>query len=183
LGCSDMQPYTLNGYCHMLAPKVLLFLGEVPAELWPDGTQALKDECVDALRDKQVYRSLPDQFKQFQAEIWPLPAAERATGRERFVEEHSPLTYGDKPGWMRFGFPLSYNSDALEALAALMSVGEKPRAEYKPAIEVVRSAADEQMRWTMRNSFNGKMRADVEARGKPSKWLTLRALQVLGWAD
>ena len=38
LGCSDMQPYTLNGYCHMLAPKVLLFLGEVPSELWPEGT-------------------------------------------------------------------------------------------------------------------------------------------------
>ena len=48
---------------------------------------------------------------------------------------------------------------------------------------VVRAAADEQMRWTMRNSFNGKMRANVEAKGKPSKWLTLRALQVLEWAD
>lgn len=182
LGCSDMQPYTLNGYCHMLAPKVLLFLGEVPPELWPDGTVALKNACVEALRDKEVYRSLPEEFKQFQAEIWPLPAAERAAGRERFVAEHSPLTYDDKPGWMRFGFPLSYNSDALEALAALMGVGEKPRAEYEPAIEVVRSTADAQMRWTMRNSFNGKMRANVEAKGKPSKWLTLRALQVLEWA-
>ncbi len=182
LGCSDMQPYTLNGYCHMLAPKVLLFLGEVPRELWPEGTAALKDACVEALRSKEVYRSLPEEFKQFQAEVWPLPSSQRAAGRERFVAEHSPLTYGDKPGWMRFGFPLSYNSDALEGLAALMGVGEKPRAEYQPAIEVVRSAADEQMRWTMRNSFNGKMRANVEAKGKPSKWLTLRALQVLEWA-
>jgi len=182
LGCSDMRPYTLNGYCHMLAPKVLLFLGEVPPKLWPPGTTVLKDACVEALRDKEVYRSLPEQFKQFQAEVWPLPTAERAAGRERFVAEHAPLTYGDKPGWTRFGFPLSYNSDALEALAALMSVGEPLRAEYEPAIELVRSAADAQMRWKMRNSFNGKMRADVEAKGKPSKWLTLRALQVLEWA-
>jgi hypothetical protein len=34
----------------------------------------------------------------------------------------------------------------------------------------------------MRTSFNGKMLADVEKRGAPSKWLTLRALQVLDWA-
>ena len=44
---------------------------------------------------------------------------------------------------------------------------------------MVESAADAQMRWTMRNSFNGKMFADVEKKGAPSKWLTLRALQVL----
>jgi hypothetical protein len=35
------------------------------------------------------------------------------------------------------------------------------------------------MRWTMRSSHNGKMIADVETKGAPSKWLTLRALQVL----
>ena len=35
------------------------------------------------------------------------------------------------------------------------------------------------MRWTLRNSLNGKMIADVETKGQPSKWLTLRALQVL----
>ena len=68
-----------------------------------------------------------------------------------------------------------------EALASLMAVGEKRRAEYEPAIEVVRSAADPQMRWTMRTSFNGKMIGDVEKKGRPSKWLTLRALQVLEW--
>jgi hypothetical protein len=31
----------------------------------------------------------------------------------------------------------------------------------------------------MRNSLNGKMYGDVEAKGRPSKWITLRALQVL----
>ena len=39
------------------------------------------------------------------------------------------------------------------------------------------------MRWKLRNSFNGKMLADVENEGRSrSKWLTLRALQVLDWA-
>ncbi len=183
LGCSDMQPMSLNGYCHMLTPKVLLFLGEVPRELWPAGTDALRDACVEALRDKEVYRSLPAEFKQFQAEIWPLSVRERAAARDRFVAEHAPLHYGDKPGWTRFGFPLSYNSDALESLAALMAVGEPPRPEYQPAIDLVRAAADDGVRWKLRTSFNGKMIGDVEAKGAPSKWLTLRALRVLDWAE
>lgn len=179
LGCSDMQPMSVNGYCHMLAPKVLLYLGEVPQELWPQGTIALRDACVEALRDKQVHRSLPAEFKEFQEQIWPLPARERNAAAERFRAEHAPLHYGDKPGWLRFGFPLSYNSDALEALAALVAVGEPRRPEYKPALAVVREAADAQMRWKMRTTFNGKMLADIEAKGAPSKWLTLRALRVL----
>jgi hypothetical protein len=31
----------------------------------------------------------------------------------------------------------------------------------------------------MEYSYNGKMWADVEEKGKPSKWVTLRALRVL----
>lgn len=182
LGCSDMRPMSLNGYCHMLTPKVLLLLGEVPEELWPAGATALRDACIEALRSKEIYRSLPEEFKQFQAEIWPLPASKRVEARDRFAEEHAPLHYGDKPGWTRFGFPLSYNSDALEGLAALMAVGETMRPEYSAAVELVRGAADPQMRWAMRTSFNGKMLADVEKKGQPSRWLTLRALQVLEWS-
>ena len=172
----------LNGYCHMVTPKELLFLGEVPRELWPEGTDQLRDECVARLREKSVFRSLPIEAKEFNDAYWTASPADRKGLRESFLAEHPELHYKDKPGWLRFGYPLSYNSDALEALVALMSVGEIPRAEYEPAIDLVKAAADDQMRWTLRNTFNGKMLADVEEKGRPSKWLTLRALQVLGWA-
>lgn len=179
LGCRDMHEFALNGYCHMLAPKLLLFLAEIPPEARPDGTGELAEECVRVLRDKEVFRSLPAEFKEFQAEVWTRPRGQMAEARERFIAEHAPLHYGDKPGWLRFGFPLSYNSDALEALLALAAVGEVLRPEYEPALEAVENAADASMRWTLRNTFNGKMLADVEKKGEPSKWLTLRALQVL----
>ncbi|MFA5845162.1 MAG: hypothetical protein WC971_10085 [Coriobacteriia bacterium] len=179
LDCSFGLPYQLNGYCHMLAPKTLLFLAEVPRDLWPDGAGELRDAAVDALRDKEIFRSLPAEYKDFQDKVWSAPSAEREAVRDAFIAEHPVLHYKDKPGWLRFGFPLSYNSDALEALAALAAVGEERRPEYETALAVVESAADPQMRWKMRNSLNGKMYADVEAKGAPSKWLTLRALQVL----
>jgi hypothetical protein len=187
LGCVDCRPASgeqLNGYCHMLTPKILLFLAEVPRGLWPDGSEELRDECVERLRDKSVFRCLPEEYREFGDAFWSLPAGERKGFAERFRTEHPPdsLHYKDKAGWLRFGFPLSYNSDALEALAALMAIGEEPRAEYRDAIALVRDSADEQMRWTLRNTFNGKMIADIEEKGAPSKWLTLRALQVLDWA-
>jgi hypothetical protein len=171
--------HTLNGYCHMLAPKLLLLLAKVPRDLWPDGAEELRAGCVDALRDKQVFRCLPQGSREFADLVFVAMPAERDAVRTRFLAEHSPLAYGDKPGWLRFGFPLSYNSDALEALLALAAVGENRRPEYEPAIEAVAAAADGHCRWTMRNSLNGKMFADVEAVGRPSKWLTMRALQVL----
>jgi len=117
--------FTLNGYCHMLAPKVLLLLGAVPRTLWPPGAEELRDGAVGALRDKEVFRSLPEGAREFGALVYAAPAAERPGMRERWLEEHGPLQYGDKPGWLRFGYPLSYNSDALEALAALAGVGER----------------------------------------------------------
>lgn len=169
----------LNGYCHMLTPKLLLLLSEVPPALWPDGAKELRDECVAKLREKEVFRCLPSEAREFTDTIWSLPSAEREAFRERFTAQHPDLHYGDKPGWLRFGFPLSYNSDALEALLALAAVGEGRRPEYEAAIAAVLQAADPQLRWTMRNSLNGKMIADVEVKGAPSKWLTLRALQAL----
>lgn len=179
LGCAGLHDYALNGYCHMVAPKILLFLGEVPQSHWPKGALALRDACVGVLRDKEIFRSLPAEYSEFQKEVLSLPKAELAAARTRFVEQHEPLQYKDKPGWLRFGFPLSYNSDALEALLSLAAIGESARPEYAPAIEAVTNAADSHMRWGLRNSFNGKMLAAIETKGQPSKWMTLRALQAL----
>ncbi|MDO9558005.1 MAG: hypothetical protein Q7J82_10605 [Coriobacteriia bacterium] len=179
LGCRGMREFSLNGYCHMTAPKILLFLGEVPRPLWPSGADALRDACIRALREKEVFRSLPEEYAEFKDTVLRLPRSELAKAREEFIAEHAPLHYREKQGWLRFGYPLSYNSDALDSLLALGEVGETRRPEYLPAIEAVQGAADERMRWMLKNTFNGKMLADVETKGKSSKWLTLRTLQAL----
>ena len=177
--CRGGGDYQLNGYCHMLTPKLLLYLAEVPRDAWPDGAKELRDECVAKLRDKGVFHCLPEESREFNDAVWSMPSTERPGFRDRFITQHSRLRYRDKPGWSRFGFPLSYNSDTLEALLALAAVGESRRPEYEAAIAAVLEAADPESRWTMRNSLNGKMLADVETKGAPSKWLTLRALQTL----
>lgn len=41
------------------------------------------------------------------------------------------------------------------------------------------SKQDGEGRWSMKHSLNGKMWSDIEKKGEPSKWVTLRALRVL----
>jgi hypothetical protein len=64
----------------------------------------------------------------------------------------------------------------LEALTAL-GYGQDPR--LAAALELVLSKQDAQGRWKMKYTYNGKMWADVEEPGKPSKWVTLWATRVL----
>lgn len=179
IGCRELLGYQLNGYCHMLTPKLLLFLAEVPSDAWPDGAEELREKCIAKLRDKSIFRSLPEEAREFQEATYKMPAAERLASRDRFLGEHPTLHYKEKPGWLKFGYPLTYNSDVLEALYALALHDEPMRKEYAEAFAIVRDAADEEMRWTLKTSFNGKMLADVEKRGQPSRWLTLRALLVM----
>lgn len=81
--------------------------------------------------------------------------------------------------WFRFGFPRTYNADILEVLDALALAGYGRERRLGPAIEFMLSKQDKEGRWKMETSYNDKMLAEIEEKGKPSKWLTLRALRVL----
>ncbi len=81
--------------------------------------------------------------------------------------------------WFKFGFPLSYTSDVLEALLALTQAGYARDPRLQNAIDLMLSKRDADGRWGLKHSLNGKMWVDIEKKGKPSKWVTLRALRVL----
>jgi len=83
-----------------------------------------------------------------------------------------------KFGWTRLGFPLFYQSDALEVLDVLTKLGVKDKRMQR-AVDLVLSKQDDSGRWKLENTFNGKMWVDIEEKGKPSKWITLKATRVL----
>jgi hypothetical protein len=84
-----------------------------------------------------------------------------------------------RPGWLKFGFPLMYQSDALEALCVLAELGERDD-RLADALEAVAAKRGNDGRWRLESSFNGKTLVDVERKGAPSKWITARALYALG---
>ena len=81
--------------------------------------------------------------------------------------------------WFKFGYPLGYVTDVLLNLEVLSEAGLSEDPRLAEAIEWVLSQQDDQGRWTMTYSYNGKMWADVEEKGQPSKWVTLRAARML----
>jgi len=97
------------------------------------------------------------------------------------VSADYPFGFGDRPSssWYKFGYPIGYVADVLQNLEALTVLGQINDAKCKEALEFVTNKQDAQGRWKMEYSLNGKMWADIEKKGKPSKWITLRALRVL----
>lgn len=90
-----------------------------------------------------------------------------------------PYTGKVSSAWFKFGFPFSYWSDVLEAASVLAGLGYRDDPRLASALRLVQEKQDAQGRWTMESSFNGKMWVDIEAKGRPSKWVTLRALRLL----
>jgi hypothetical protein len=84
----------------------------------------------------------------------------------------------EKAGWKRFGFPLFYNSDILEVLDTLTRLNVHD-SRMQESINFVIDQQQPDGKWTLKHSFNGKFHHDIEEKGKPSKWITLRSLRVL----
>lgn len=77
--------------------------------------------------------------------------------------------------WFKYGFLLSYWSDILELVTVLAQVGYGRDPRLDAAWQLILDKQDAQGRWKLENSLNGKTWQDIEAKGQPSKWITLRA--------
>jgi hypothetical protein len=83
-----------------------------------------------------------------------------------------------KPEWLKFGFPLMWNTDVLEISGILTRLGYKDE-RMQEALDLVISKQDSQGRWKLESTFNGRLLVNIEQKGKPSKWITLNALRIL----
>ena len=83
-----------------------------------------------------------------------------------------------RPGWLKPGFPLMYQTDILEILEILVSLGCHDE-RMDEAVNIIRSKQTSNGRWILENTFNGKTLVDIEKKGAESKWITLKSLYVL----
>lgn len=85
------------------------------------------------------------------------------------------------PVFTRFAFPPRWHYDVLRALDHFQAVGAPRDPRLADAIDLVYRSRGEDGRWTLQHSFPGKTYFELERRGAPSRWNTLRALRVLAW--
>ena len=86
--------------------------------------------------------------------------------------------------WTQIFFPTRWHYDILRALDYLRRAGVAPDERTAEAIDLIRRKRDENGRWPLENTHQGRVHFDMEGPdGEPSRWNTLRALRVLRWAD
>lgn len=134
--------------CHMGAVKALKALAEIPKDKRSEGVKNMIEIGSEYILIHHIYKKSHD------------------------------LSSISKPGWLRFGFPLMYQTDALEILGILTKLGYKDK-RMQEAVDFVVSKQNTQGRWILENTFNGRFQVNIEEKGKPSKWVTLNALRVL----
>lgn len=89
------------------------------------------------------------------------------------------LNRTSKPGWLKFGFPLMYQTDALEILDILTGLGIKD-SRMDDAINIVIAKQDDMGRWKAENTYNSdRLLIPISQKDVQSKWITLRAMRVL----
>jgi len=134
--------------CHMGVVKTLKALAEIPKDKRSEGVKNTIEIGAEYILVHHIYKKSHD------------------------------LSSISKPGWLRLGFPLMYQTDVLEILGILTKLGYKDK-RMQEAVDFVVSKQDAQGRWKLENTFNGRFQVNIEEKGKPSKWVTLNALRVL----
>ena len=189
INCEVME-YSLLEFCYMAQPKLLLCFAADPALRRHPSVAAAIDLLARNLLARQIFVYVPGNRNEWHKVLELKPSKAELAGRtvkswlqeqkKRFLAEKGPGEPAEKPGWLKFGFPLHYNSDLLEALYALALCGVPAAGDslQKP-LGILREKMTPDGRWRLENSLNGKMRVDIEQVGKPSKWLTYRAWYAL----
>ncbi len=104
-------------------------------------------------------------------------AAEFLLRHRLYKKSHDPASVA-KPKWAKLGFPWMWDTDALELLLILTGLGFRDD-RMQDAIDLILSKQDDQGKWSLETTYNGRFQVDIEKRGKPSKWITLNALRIL----
>jgi hypothetical protein len=118
----------------------------------------------------------------------PEVTAARRLGEEYLLKRSlfRRLSTGEvaSPEFLRLRYPPRYEYDVLRALDYLRQAGFRPDARLDDAINILESSRQADGRWLLDEAHYEALALPFdEAVGEPSRWITLRALRVLRWAE
>ncbi|UCE39595.1 MAG: nitrogen fixation protein NifH [Thermoplasmata archaeon] len=134
--------------CHMGVVKIMKALAEIPKSKRTKAVNRTIEEGAEYLLKHHIYK------------------------RSRNLKKVS------KPQWVKFGFPLMYQSDAMEVMGILTRLGFRDD-RMQEALDLILSKQNEEGKWNLENTFNGRYLVNIEHKDKPSKWVTMNAIKVL----
>jgi hypothetical protein len=150
----------------------------------PSGTAYVRERCwgrhtcaLGAIKALKALSALPVEQRTAADEACIASGIEFFLQHRVFLRSRNPAR-PVKEGWLSFGFPRMYETDALEILDILLSLGcRDPRMQ--DAVDLVLSKQGSDGAWLMDHSWNGRMLVRIEKEGEPSRWVTYQALKAL----
>jgi len=165
--------------CVMTVPKVLKAFLALPLDARSSEDRRLIQEMAQVLKRFHLHRYVPDASAEWREWARTASAEERRSEKTRWIGAGRLEPRGEKEGWKRFSFPHSYNSDLLEVLLVLGEAGVERDAVIEEGLDILMEERGKDGMWKMVGGLNGKMHAKLDAKGKPSPWITYRALLAL----
>jgi hypothetical protein len=84
-----------------------------------------------------------------------------------------------KKSWLKLSFPWFYRYNILRGLDVLTKLGYVEDERLDDALQLLLQKRRPDGKWILESAPTGRMQANLETVGKPSKWITLNALKVL----
>ncbi len=179
-GSFRCRPIGLLENCYMTLPKILFALIAIPEEKRnPRITKGI-DLCVKRLLENNIYLYLPEKNREWMKIVAEkkLKGQDLVDEKNKFIMQYLPLQMKAKAGWMKFGFPLNYNSDALDALLSLATANVDYQPALDSALDLIKTKQKDDI-WFIETQYKSPMHTVIEPINSKSKWLTLHALIVL----
>jgi hypothetical protein len=162
--------------CVMTVPKVLKAFLALPSHSQNEEDRELIRGMAEVLKQFRLYQYVPQAARDWREWAHKATAAERRAAKPRWISAGRLEPRGPKEGWLRFSFPHSYNSDLLEVLLLLGEATPRRDETIDAGLEILNSKRGRDGMWKMVGGLNGKMHGKLDAKGKPSPWITYRAL-------
>jgi hypothetical protein len=164
------------------------------AEQLPDGGWNCEAERGSTRSSFNTTICVLEALLEYEGAFGPVPdvTAARLHGQEYLLERRlfrrkstGEVIARDRKGngdWTRFAFPTWWHYDVLRGLDYLRRAGVAPDERAAEAIDLVAAKRNTDGRWLLETQYPGKMPIETdEGEGRPSRWITLRALRVLDW--
>jgi len=81
--------------------------------------------------------------------------------------------------WLKLSFPWFYGYNILRGLDVLTKLGYIEDERLADSVEILHQKRQKDGTWILESAPIGRMQTNIEAKGNPSKWITLIALKVL----
>lgn len=162
--------------------KLLWWLVQTQGDdgVWPCVSKLRPFSCLWATADVlRAYQDLPVEW------ITPQIVESRRLAIEQFLNS-GLYQYGKakpSPRWLKFGYPLRFDSDILEVLELLAPYVKPDKERIQAGLSIILEKQDSAGRWPCEKHPQGGRWMErfiaFDEIGKPSKWVTLHALKML----